>query len=57
MSENFKEKKMIVTVIVGLIGSTPTDSLLGKGVEMVGMGNLFNRRLETLDEDFKHNKL
>ncbi len=53
---NVKEKRIVVTGAAGFIGSNLTDNLLEKGAEVVGIDNLFNGRLENLDEAFKHNK-
>ena len=53
---NFKEKRIVVTGAAGFIGSNLTDSLLEQGAEVVGIDNLFNGRMENLDEAFKHNK-
>jgi len=53
---NVKEKRIVVTGAAGFIGSNLTDSLLEKGAEVVGIDNLFNGRLENLDEALKHNK-
>ena len=52
---NIKEKKIVVTGAAGFIGSNLTDSLLEQGAEVVGIDNLFNGRLENLDEALKHN--
>ncbi len=51
---NIKEKRIVVTGAAGFIGSNLTDSLLGQGAEVVGIDNLFNGRVENLDEAFKH---
>jgi len=53
---NIKEKRIVVTGAAGFIGSNLTDSLLEQGAEVVGIDNLFNGRMENLDEAFKHNK-
>ena len=52
---NFKEKRIVVTGAAGFIGSNLTDSLLEQGAEVIGIDNLFNGRMENLDEAFKHN--
>ncbi|KKN17501.1 hypothetical protein LCGC14_0965260 [marine sediment metagenome] len=51
-----KEKKNLVTGATGFIGSNLSDSLLEKGVEVRGIDNLFNERLENLNQAFKHSK-
>ncbi len=51
---NFKEKRIIITGAAGFIGSNLTDSLLEEGAEVVGIDNLFNGRMENLDEAFKY---
>jgi nucleoside-diphosphate-sugar epimerase len=53
---NLKEKRIVVTGAAGFIGSNLTDSLLELGAEVVGIDNLFNGRMENLDEALKHNK-
>ncbi len=53
---NIKEKRVVVTGAAGFIGSNLTDSLLEQGAKVVGVDNLFNGRLENLDEALKHNK-
>ncbi len=53
---NIKEKRIVVTGAAGFIGSNLTDNLLEQGAEVVGIDNLFNGRIENLDEAFKHNK-
>ena len=53
---DFKEKRIVVTGVAGFIGSNLTDSLLELGAEVIGMDNLFNGRLENLDEAYKHGK-
>ena len=53
---DIKEKRIVITGAAGFIGSNLTDSLLELGAEVVGVGNLFNGRLENLEEAFKHNK-
>ena len=52
----FTGKRIVVTGAAGFIGSNLTDSLLEKGAEVIGIDNLFNGRLENLEEAFKHNK-
>ena len=53
---DFKEKRIVVTGVAGFIGSNLTDSLLELGAEVIGMDNLFNGRLENLDDAFKYSK-
>ena len=50
-----KEKRIVVTGATGFIGSNLTDSLLERGAEVVGIDNLFNGRLENLNEAFMPN--
>jgi len=49
-----KGKRIVVTGAAGFIGSNLTDSLLEKDAEVIGIDNLFNGRLENLNEAFKH---
>jgi len=51
---NIKEKRIVVTGAAGFIGSNLTDSLLEQGAEVVGIDNLFNGRMENLDEALKY---
>ena len=51
---DFKEKRIVVTGAAGFIGSNLTDSLLKQGAEVIGVDNLYNGRMENLDEAFKH---
>ncbi len=51
---DIKEKRIVVTGAAGFIGSNLTDRVLEIGSEVVGVDNLFNGRLENLDEVFKH---
>ena len=53
---NNKKKRIIVKGALGFIGSNLTDSLLEQGAEVVGIGNLFNWKMENLEEALKHNK-
>jgi len=53
---DFKDKRIVVTGAAGFIGSNLTDSLLEQGAEVIGMDNLFNGRLDNLDEAFKNSK-
>ena len=41
---------------MGFIGSNLTDNLLELGAEVIYIDNLFNGRLENLDDAFKHVK-
>jgi len=52
---SIKEKKILVTGAAGFIGSNLTDSLLELGTEVIGIDNLFNGRLDNL-EDARKNK-
>ncbi len=51
-----KEKRILVTGAAGFIGSNLADSLLEKGAEVTGMDNLFNGRIENLEEAFKNKR-
>ena len=51
---DFKEKRIVVTGAAGFIGSNLTESLLEQGAEVIGVDNLYNGRMENLDETFKH---
>ena len=51
---NIKEKRIVVTGAAGFIGSNLTDNLLEQGAEVIGIDNLFNGRIENLNEAFKH---
>ncbi len=53
---NIREKRIVITGAAGFIGSNLTDSLLEQGAEVIGIDNLFNGRMENLNEAFKHNK-
>ena len=50
----FQGKKIIVTGAAGFIGSNLTDKLLGLGAEVVGIDNLFNGRMENLEQAMKN---
>ncbi len=52
----FIGKRIVVTGAAGFIGSNLTDSLLELNAEVIGIDNLFNGRLENLDDAFKHGK-
>ena len=56
MRTNLKEKRLVVTGAAGFIGSNLTDSLLEQGAEVIGIDNLFNGRLENLEDAFKYPK-
>ena len=56
MSMEIKEKRILVTGAAGFIGSNLADSLLEKGAEVIGMDNLFNGRIENLEEAFKNKR-
>jgi len=56
MSMEIKEKRVVVTGAAGFIGSNLTDNLLEQGAEVVGIDNLFNGRLENLEEAFKNKR-
>ena len=51
---NFKNKRVVVTGVAGFIGSNLTDRLLELGSEVIGIDNLFNGRLENLNEALTH---
>jgi len=51
---NIKEKRIVVTGAAGFIGSNLSDSLLERGAEVIGIDNLFNGKMENLDEAFKY---
>ena len=52
----YENKKVLVTGAAGFIGCNLTDRLLELGSEVIGVDNLFNGRLENLDEAMKNNK-
>ena len=52
----FTGKRIVVTGAAGFIGSNLTDTSLELGAEVIGIDNLFNGRLENLDDAFKHSK-
>lgn len=47
---NFNCKRVVVTGAAGFIGSNLIDKLLELGAEVIGIDNLFNGRLENLEE-------
>ena len=53
---NFNEKRILITGAAGFIGSNLTDSLLEEGAEVIGIDNLFNGRLENLEDAYKNKK-
>jgi len=53
---NFNEKRILITGAAGFIGSNLTDSLLEEGAEVIGIDNLFNGRLENLEDAFRNKK-
>ena len=53
---SYENKKVLVTGAAGFIGCNLTDRLLELGSEVIGVDNLFNGRLENLDEAMKNNK-
>ncbi|MFX1445944.1 MAG: SDR family oxidoreductase [Promethearchaeota archaeon] len=50
----YENKKVIVTGAAGFIGSNLTDRLLELGAEVIGIDNLFNGRIENLDDTMKN---
>ena len=51
---SFQGKKIVVTGAAGFIGSNLTDHLLMLGAHVVGVDNLFNGRLENLEDAMKN---
>ena len=51
---SFKGKKIVVTGAAGFIGSNLTDKLLELGAIVVGIDNLFNGRLDNLENALKN---
>ncbi|MFX1395224.1 MAG: SDR family oxidoreductase [Promethearchaeota archaeon] len=51
---NFEGLKIIVTGAAGFIGSNLTDKLLELGAKVIGLDNLFNGRLENLEDAMKY---
>jgi len=51
---SFQEKKIVVTGAAGFIGSNLTDKLLELGAHVVGIDNLFNGRIENLENAMKN---
>lgn len=50
----FEEKKIVVTGAAGFIGSNLTDELLKLGANVIGLDNLYNGRLENLEDAYKN---
>ncbi len=50
----YENKKVIVTGAAGFIGSNLTDKLLELGAGVIGIDNLFNGRIENLDDAMKN---
>ncbi|MFX0106456.1 MAG: SDR family oxidoreductase [Candidatus Hodarchaeota archaeon] len=53
---SFENKNILITGAAGFIGSNLTDSLLELGARVIGIDNLFNGRLENLDNAIKSEK-
>ena len=53
---NFEGKRILITGAAGFIGSNLTDKFLELGAEVIGIDNLFNGRLENLDDAKKNKK-
>ncbi len=53
---NFNEKRILITGAAGFIGSNLADGLLEEGAEVIGIDNLFNGRLENLEDAFNNRK-
>ena len=51
---SFKGKKIVVTGAAGFIGSNLTDKLLELGAIVIGIDNLFNGRLDNLENALKN---
>jgi UDP-glucose 4-epimerase len=51
---NFEGKRIVVTGAAGFIGSNLTDHLLKLGAKVIGIDNLFNGRLENLENAMKN---
>jgi len=52
---SFQGKKVVVTGAAGFIGSNLTDKLLELGAQVVGVDNLFNGRLDNLEDAMNNN--
>jgi nucleoside-diphosphate-sugar epimerase len=51
-----KDKRIMVTGAAGFIGSNLVDELLNQGAEVIGVDNMFNGRMENLNEAQKNSK-
>lgn len=51
---SLEDKRILVTGAAGFIGSNLTDKLLNLGANVIGVDNLFNGRLENLEEAFNN---
>lgn len=52
----YEGKKVLVTGAAGFIGSNLTDALLANGAEVIGLDNMFNGRMENLEDARKNTK-
>jgi len=52
----YENKRVLVTGAAGFIGSNLTDALLDLGAEVIGVDNLFNGRLENLEEAMQNRR-
>jgi len=55
-SDFWKSRRILITGAAGFIGSNLTDKLLEIGAEVIGLDNLFNGRIENLEEALKNKK-
>jgi len=53
---SFEGKRILVTGVAGFIGSNLTDKLLELGAQVIGMDNLFNGRLDNIQNAQKNKK-
>ncbi|MFW9827345.1 MAG: SDR family NAD(P)-dependent oxidoreductase [Candidatus Thorarchaeota archaeon] len=53
---SIKDKKIVVTGAAGFIGSNLVDKFLELGVEVIGVDNLYNGRMENLEDALKSKK-
>ena len=51
-----RDKKIVVTGAAGFIGSNLIDRLLALGAEVIGVDNLYNGRMENLEDAYKSRK-